>query len=200
MGLFGKKKDFVKMLYMQAQKAEEGLYALKEYIDDPSEELANKVGQLEAEADELRRILIEELNRSFVTPFDREDIFALSRAIDDTIDYAKSTVEEMRLFEVSPNKHIKEIVDVLYRAGQDISSAVRLIQTHPQSCSEYIIRAKKNENHIEHYYREALAELFKDKDVVRILKLREIYRHLSNAADRGDEAANIIGDILVKMT
>lgn len=200
MGLFGKKKDFVKMLYMQAQKAEEGLYALKEYIDDPSEKLANKVGQLEAEADELRRILIEELNRSFVTPFDREDIFALSRAIDDTIDYAKSTVEEMRLFEVSPNKHIKEIVDVLYRAGQDISSAVRLIQTHPQSCSEYIIRAKKNENHIEHYYREALAELFKDKDVVHILKLREIYRHLSNAADRGDEAANIIGDILVKMT
>ena len=53
---------------------------------------------------------------------------------------------------------------------------------------------------MEHRYREALAELFKLDDVKEILKLREIYRHLSNAADRGDEAADIIGDIVVKMT
>lgn len=53
---------------------------------------------------------------------------------------------------------------------------------------------------MEHRYREALAELFKNPDVVMIMKLREIYRHLSNAADRGDEAANIIGDIIVKTT
>jgi len=56
------------------------------------------------------------------------------------------------------------------------------------------------ENYVEHLYHEALAELFHSKDFIYILKLREIYRHLSNAADRGDEAANIIGDIAVKIT
>ncbi|MDW8070748.1 MAG: DUF47 domain-containing protein, partial [Anaerolineae bacterium] len=65
-------------------------------------------------------------------------------------------------------------------------------------------RAKGIENRVEVVYREALADLFRDPrdvhDVVRMLKLREVYRHLSNAADRGDEAANIIIDIVVKMT
>jgi hypothetical protein len=68
--------------------------------------------------------------------------------------------------------------------------------------SDHAIRAKALENRVEHVYREALADLFKTpKDfegMVQILKLREIYRHLSNAADQGDEAADVIGDIVVK--
>lgn len=115
-------------------------------------------------------------------------------------DYAKSTVEEMMLFQVGPNEHIKKMTESLNDAAKDISAAVRLMRTHPQAATDHIVRAKKTENFMEHLYRRALAELFKDPDVITILKLREIYRHLSNAADRGDESANIIGDILVKTT
>ena len=68
----------------------------------------------------------------------------------------------------------------------------------PRVCEEHLIRAKKAENYVEHLYRTALVELFKDPNVVTILKTRELYRHLSNAADHGDEAADVIGDILVK--
>lgn len=199
MGIFGRRRDFLKMLLKQAEKTEEGIAALNDFINDPSEEKGKKVESLEEEADELRRILVDELNQSFVTPIDREDIFSLSRAIDDMIDYAKSTVEEMLLFGVSTDKYLCKMSDALYSASRDITAAVRIIKSHRQTSFDHVIRAKKIENLVEHIYREALVELFKNKDVVMILKVREIYRHLSNAADRGDEAANIIGDILVKM-
>ncbi|MBI4054569.1 MAG: DUF47 family protein [Elusimicrobia bacterium] len=201
MFLFRRRRhDFFKLLLDQAEKTEEGLRALYEFIQDPNTARGLRVEELEKEADDLRRMLIDALNQTFVTPMDREDIFGLSRAVDDMIDYAKSTVEEMMLFDVRANDHLRRMAEALYRAGQDVTAAVRFLRSYPQVCSEHIIRAKKTENMVEHIYREALAELFKNPNVVEILKLREIYRHLSNAADRGDEAADIIGDILVKRT
>ncbi|MBI4677354.1 MAG: DUF47 family protein [Elusimicrobia bacterium] len=197
---FPPKRDFVKMLYEQAKKTSEGMQSLLEYIQDPTPEKGKRVGELEGEADEMRRILIEELNLSFITPFDREDINALSRNIDDMLDYAKSTVEEMVLFEVKPTEHLKRMSEGLADAAKEIAAAIPLITTHPSVCTQHVIRAKKSENFVEHRYREALVELFKSADVVHILKMREICRHLSNAADRGDEAADIISDIVVKIT
>lgn len=195
---FPKKRDFYKMLSDQALKVEEGMAALYDFMESPTEEKGLRVESIEKEADNLRRILIEELNLTFVTPIDREDIFALSRTIDDVCDYAKSTVEEMLLFEVESNAHLKKMAEILSSAAQDMAAAVGFMKSDPKAATDHIVRAKKTENHIEHRYRQALAELFKDKDVIKILKLREIYRHLSNAADRVDEAADIIGDILVK--
>ncbi len=196
---FPKKRDFYKMLADQAYKVEEGLTALSEFAHDPTQEKGDRVRRIENEADDLRRNLIFELNQAFVTPFDREDIFALSRVIDDMCDYAKSTVEEMTIFEVGTNEHIKMMTETLHSASQDISTAVQLMNREAEATTEHLVRAKKTENKMEHLYREALAELFKRKDPIEIIKLREIYRHLSNAADRGDEAADIISDILMKM-
>ena len=179
-------------------KVEEGMLALYEFMETPLEEKGRRVEEIEKEADELRRILIEGLNLTFVTPMDREDLFALSRTIDDVCDYAKSTVEEMLLFEVKPNEHLKKMAEILSSAAGDVSAAAGFMKSDPRAANDHVIRVKKTENRMEYRYREALAELFKGKDVITILKLREIYRHLSNAADRCDEAADIIGDILVK--
>lgn len=192
------KYDFYKLLLQQAEKTLEGLHALKDYVEDPTQERGLRVQDIEKQADELRRVLIDALNQSLVTPIDREDIFALSRTIDDMVDYAKSTVEEMMLFEAKPDRFLKKMAGALQEAGVDIVAAVRALRDHPRVCEEHLIRAKKTENFVERIYREALVELFKNPDVVTILKMRELYRHLSNAADRGDEAADIIGDVLVK--
>lgn len=189
------------MLKDQSEKTEEGMLALHNFVLDPTPEKEKRVEELEIEADDLRRTLILELNQAFITPIDREDIFALSRVIDDMIDYAKSTVEEMLLFKVTPNDFIIKMTGALYNASREINMAVGLLGSRrPQDASENLIRAKKAENFVEHRYREALAELFNSNDVVDIMKKREIYRHLSNSADRGDEAADIIGDIIVKVT
>lgn len=197
---FHKRYDFYAMLLNQARVSEEGVRLLYEFVQHPDAELGRKVESAEKDADDLRRNLIFALNRTFVTPFDREDIFALSRAIDDMIDYAKSTVEEMGLFGVQTNDHLKKMAEALYNAAQEITLGVQGLRQMPDGIQDHVIRAKKSENLMEYLYREALVDLFKQPNVVEVLKLREIYRHLNNAADRGDEAADILSDILVKNT
>ncbi len=193
-----KRANFYNLLLDQAQKVQEGMEALVKYLKDPNPLHGTTVLTLEEEADELRRILVEELNRAFVTPIDREDIYALSRSVDDILDYAKSTVEEMMAFKVEPNKHMVLMSEGLCEAASAIAAAIGALAKDPDKARQKLVFAKKRENYVEHCYREALVDLFKKDNVVEILKNREIYRHMSNAADRGDEAANIIGNILVK--
>ena len=195
---------FIQLLIQQAEYTVKGMEALQEYMDDPCRERAGVVTRMEKEADEVRRILIDELNRTFVTPIDREDIFALSRAIDDIIDYGYTTVGEMDILEVEPNDYSRRMSSLLCDAAREIYAGVQRLADHPGVAEDHAVRAKALENRIETVYREAIAELFhRPQDiehVVEMLKLREIYRHLSNAADRGDEAANVLSDIVVKMT
>ncbi len=203
--LFGRRRaDFLGMLEEQAFITLRGLRALETFANTGSKEDAQQVTELEKEEDDLRRILIEELNRTFVTPIDREDIFALSRAIDDVLDYAYTTVDEMTLLQVEPNEHVRRMVSVLRDAGEELYRAVRHLKNHPRVANDHALRAKGLENRAESIYREALSQLFSlagdVNGIVHVLKMREVYRHLSNAADRGDEAADIITDIVVKMT
>lgn len=203
--LFNPRPDrFIQLLLQQAEYTVRGMEALYAYLEDPSHEHADEVTRMEKEADEVRRILIDELNRTFVTPIDREDIHALSRAIDDVLDYAYTTLGEMTILEVKPNDYLKRMVSLLVDAAREIHLGVLRLSDHPGVAEDHAVRAKALENRVEWVYREALAALFRlprdVEHVVEMLKLREIYRHLSNAADRGDEAANVITDIVVKMT
>lgn len=196
--------NFVKLLIEQAEWAVKGLDSLTEYTKTSDEACADAVRKYEKEADEVRRILVDELNRTFVTPIDREDIFALSRAIDDILDYAYSTVDEMQVLHVTPNTYLQRMVSLLRDAANEVHMAMLRLKDHPGVATDHAQRAKALENRVESVYREAIAALFEGKPdaehIVEMLKLREIYRHLSNAADRGDEAANIISDIVVKIT
>ncbi len=203
--MFGRKQDrFYRLLTEQAAKTLQGMEALLEYVTAPTEERAKAVKALESEADEVRRILIDELNRTFITPFDREDIFALSRTIDDVLDYGETTVEEMTTLGVAPNEHIRSMAEVLRDAARELHLAMVQLKDHPQVALDHATRAKALENQAERIYRQAIAALFSGpqdiQHVVLMLKMREVYRHLSNAADRGDEAANILSDIVVKMS
>jgi hypothetical protein len=205
MKLFRRKRKsdrFIDLLIKQAEFAVEGMQLLQQYVREKDEVAAKRLTDTEKEADEVRRILIDELNRTFVTPIDREDIFALSLTVDDILDYANTTVEEMVLLKVEPNAYMVRMVSLLTDAAREIHMGVTRLQDHPNVANDHAVRAKALENRMETVYREAVADLFnlpRDVDhVVEMLKLREIYRHLSNAADRGDVAANVIGDIVVK--
>jgi predicted phosphate transport protein (TIGR00153 family) len=188
-----RKDKFVQLLVEQAEITLNGMDALESYMKKRSDKHAVAVRQAEKDADEVRRILIDELNRTFVTPIDREDLFALSRAIDDVMDYAYATVEEMEVLDVETNDYLRRLVSLLQDAAEEIHLAMLRLKDNPGL-----------ENRVEQVYREAVAHLFSGPDdiqhVMEMLKLRELYRHLSNCADRGDEAANVIHDIVVKIT
>jgi len=196
----GKESRFFELLIRQSSKTVEGLEALCKFSESGTRENANLVRNIEREADELRRILIEELDQTFITPIDREDIYALSRAIDDVVDYANTTVDEMEIYEVKGDAHIKEMVNILRKAARELDEAVKILKDYPKIANEHAVKAKAFENTMEKAYHSALANLFKGGDTIYMLKMREIYRHLSNAADRGDEAANIISSIVMKHT
>lgn len=197
-----RRNDFIAMLVHQATITSEGMDVLAEYVRNPSNKNAKKLRQCEKDADEVRRILIDELNRTFVTPIDREDIFALSRAIDDVIDSGYSTIHEMDTLDIEPNEYLRQMIDLLRDAAEKIQLAMERLEEHPSVANDHAVRAKAIGNQVEVIYREAIADLFsgpKDMDhIVEMLKLREIYRHLYHAADRSDEAANLITDIVVK--
>lgn len=204
-GLFRKRENiFLKLIHDQAALTLDGLEALKTYLATQDPAAAARLVSKEKEADEARRILIDELNKTFITPFDREDIFALSRTIDDVLDYAYSTVSEMEILKVEPTPYMQRMASLLRDAAYELSLAVDRLENHPAVSNDHAQRAKALENRVEDVYREAIADLFSGAEdvphVVKMLKLREVYRHLSNAADRGDEAANVIADIVVKIT
>lgn len=203
--IFKRKQDkFIVLIIEQAQLTLKGLELLKQFMADNSADTARQLLEVEKQADEVRRILIDELNRTFITPIDREDIFALSRVIDDVLDYANTTVDEMGILKVRPTNYMERIASLLRDAAYEIHLATQRLQDHPNVAAEHAQRAKALENRVETVYREALAELFSGPEdlshVVKMLKKREVYRHLSNAADKGDEAANIIADIVMKTT
>jgi len=203
--LFKRKEDkFQKLIEEQASIAYEALKLLVKYLETLDPEVAAELSLKEKEADEVRRILIDELNHTFVTPFDREDIFALSRSIDDVVDYADTTVMEMVILNVKSTPYMLRIASLLKDATYEILNAVQRLPKHPSVAIDHAQRAKALENRVEAVYREAIADLFSGPEdlhhVVEMLKMREVYRHLSNAADRGDEAANSIADIVVKKT
>jgi predicted phosphate transport protein (TIGR00153 family) len=199
-----RQNNFLRLLIEQSEYTVKGLEALLSFSSGTDGNSADEVRRYEKEADEVRRILIDDLNQTFVTPFDREDIFALSRAIDDILDYAYSTVDEMVLLQVKGNPNLQQMVSLLRDAAVEVNMAMKQLKEHPRVATDHAQRAKALENRVEGVYRTAIAQLFNSpatpEQIVEMLKLREIYRHLSNAADRGDEAANIINDIVVKMT
>ena len=203
--LFQKKPNkFLQLLVDQTTLTVKGLELLKNYLEKPDPNIAKQLDATENEADEVRRILIEELMHTFVTPFDREDIFSLSREIDDVLDHANTTVDEMQILNVSPTPFMLRMAAMLYEASCEIELAVQRLQDkHLNVANDHAQRAKSLENRVETVYCEALADLFQGtknvKHVVNMLKVREIYRHLSNAADREDVAANVISDIIMKM-
>lgn len=194
------KANFYKLLHNQAEKTAEGMEALADFMKTKDWLYAEKVNELEKEADMKRRLLLDELDKTFITPFEREDIYNLSKAIDDIIDYGDSTVDEMKIFNIEPTDELLEIAEVLHEVAVSISDAVKNMENNRDLAWEYSAKVKALENHVEYLYRNSLVSLFENDDVKYILKMREIYRHLSNCADKGDLAADAIGHILVKIS
>ncbi len=196
------KTDFYQLLLDHAQKVYEAYTTLVQSLEGGDGTPSQRIYFLEREADDLRRVLIDQLNRTLITPFDREDVFALSRAIDEIIDAAQLTVEEIHVFKVEPNKELIAMAKVLEKGTLEILDALKNMKHHPAVALEHAKLAKETENRIHHIYLESLAELYDNpqNSAGYMLKMREIYRHLNRSSDSCDEAANIISDIIIKMS
>jgi predicted phosphate transport protein (TIGR00153 family) len=194
-------RRFVALLSQQSDLTVRALQVLEKFDREPSAntELVDQLKEIEREGDATRRILIDELRRTYATPFDREDLFALSRAIDDILDAANETAVELAMYRIGAPEGLNEMAKVLIEGARHISDAVAELLDHPGVAAEHAVRAKRSENRIDSLYHQAVGSLFDSEgELNQILKSREIYRHLKNSADRIDRAADEISVIVIK--
>lgn len=198
-----KDRRFVALLCDQADLAVRSLELLRELEADGCghERAADAVKRIEREGDEIRRVLIDELVRTYATPFDREDLFALSRTIDDIVDAADEAARELRTFRIPPPDDLGPMTDVLLDGARHVRLAVAALLDHPLVAAEHAVYAKRCENRMDDLYHIAVDDLFDSAaETSELLKAREIYRHLKNSADRIDQAADEISIIVIKRT
>jgi predicted phosphate transport protein (TIGR00153 family) len=196
-------RRFVTLLCEQADLTLKSLEMLEEFGRKPEghENLLEQVKVIERAGDEKRRILIAELVHTYATPFDREDLFALSRSVDDILDAANETAVELAMYRIGPPESLKEMAAVLVEGARHIRAAVAELLDHPAVAADHAVRAKRSENRIDALYHRAVSVLFDSKlEISEQLKSREIYRHLKNSADRIDRAADEISVIVIKRT
>lgn len=195
-----KKVDFYDLLIKHSEKVYEAYKLLVEFFTNNNKELADKIYHLERDADDFRRILLDNLNRTLVTPFDREDIDSLSNNIDEIVDSAKITVEEFKIFKLNINEDLLLMANILQRGSLEIFESLQKLQNYPNIAKEHAVKAKQTENHMHHVYLKSLAKLFDNENNSPgyMLKMRELYRHLNRSADKCDDAANTILNIIIK--
>ena len=205
--MFGRKKKeedrFIALLIEQAAKTVKGIELLESLIDHPDQAGIDKLSAVEMDADETRRILIDELHNTFVTPVDREDLFNLSLYMDDMLDYALSTLEELVLLKVQGDDYLRRMVALVRQEAQELHMAAQRLSANPRVAGDHARRAKKLEGEVDHLYRVAVADLFSKatgENLPSVLTRREVYRHVSNMSDRADTTANVFGMVVMKLS
>jgi predicted phosphate transport protein (TIGR00153 family) len=196
--MFPPSADFYGLLLAHADKVYEGVRAFHDYAETGKHELAERVRTIEKEADEMRRDLRHEVFRAFGTPIDREDLFYLSRRLDEVINYVKHSVRDMQVLSTRPAPVIHEITAVLVRGTDDLVEAIRRLPQQDEACGKAARAAKNAENEIAKLYPRCLKSLYDLDDVKEILKQTEILRSLTSIANRIDEVADVILHIVVK--
>jgi predicted phosphate transport protein (TIGR00153 family) len=178
-----------------------GASLLAEMLGDGEErkQIAQRMHEAEHLADETTHAIIRRVNQTFVTPFDREDIYALAAGLDDVMDYMEEAVDLVLLYEVEklPGEFAKQ-VDVIQRCAELTASAMPSLQTM-KNLEEYWIEINRLENAGDKSYRRILAKLFSGKyEALEVLKLKDIVDSLEDAIDAFERVANTVEQIAVK--
>ena len=202
-GGLSQKDKFVAMLIAQADKTIEGVRFLEASIEAVDERAVAALRRLAEEASELRRVLIDELHKTFITPLDREDIFNLSHCYDDMVTYALTTLEEMSILKVDADDHIRYMVRLVREEAEELQAAIMRLGQNPRVAGDHAREVRAKERKVEREYRTAIKELFAGATdpaaLPALFYRREVYRHISNMSDRADSAANVFGMVVMKL-
>ena len=197
-------KELLKILDDLAKKAVETSEAVLILFDDlTNTEQAKKIHQLETEADVLTRDIFSELNRTFITPLDREDMQRIASKIDDVIDFMDGIAARVYSYKITSSPpYCKEMAVELVKATKEVEymiSKLRRIKD-PKEMIQHCRNTSDIEHVVDDLYREAIRELFESNDAIKIIKLKDIYETMETASDRCVDVSDVIEDIVLKYT
>jgi uncharacterized protein len=192
---------FYTMFTSSAAHLVDGAALLAEMLGDGNDRkgIAQRMRDAEHAADETTHAIVRRVNTTFVTPFDREDIYALASGLDDVMDFMEEAVDMTVLYEVAAlPAELAEQVDVLQRCAELTAEAMPRLQSM-KGLEEYWIEINRLENAGDKSYRRILAKLFSGQyDALEVLKLKDIVDSLEHAVDAFEKVANIIEQIYSK--
>jgi predicted phosphate transport protein (TIGR00153 family) len=203
MRIFPKEIDFFEIFDKAASnltKATSLLVSLMENFDN-LEERAKEIYEVEQDGDMLTHDIMKKLNRTFITPIDREDIHALASRMDDILDLVWGGVDRMIVFKITePTQQAVELAKDLHQTTEVLQKTIKELRAKNYShIQEHCIEINRLENRIDRIFRDALGKLFDDiKDPLLIIKWKEIYEHLEDASDRCEDVANVLEGIVLK--
>jgi uncharacterized protein len=161
-----------------------------------------EITEMEHAGDTITHQVISMLNRTFVTPFDREDIALLAHTMDDVIDFIHATADAMFIYKIaSPTQRSKELADVIVQGAAEMEKAVAGLRKKSEfkNMLEHCVEMNRLENVADRIYRAAIGELFENNsDMATVIKWREIYEHMESATDRCEDVANVLEGVALK--
>jgi len=203
MKFFPKEIDFFEIFdktSLNITKAASCLVDLMENFDN-LEARAKEIHEIEQDSDMLTHDIMKKLNKTFITPIDREDLYSLASRMDDVIDLIWAVADRIAVFKVKEpmpeavvmSKDILTTAEVMHKAVR------KLKEKNYAHVQEYCIEINRLENRVDRGFRDALGKLFDDvKDPILIIKWKEIYEHLEDASDRCEDVANVLEAIVLK--
>lgn len=196
--------EILKILNDLATKAVETSEALLEYLNDlENKAKMEKIRKLESEADIYTREIFAELNKTFITPLDREDMQRIASKIDDVIDFVDGIAARLYSYKIDSVPFLsKDMIEELVNATKEVQymiSKLRRIK-NPQDMINHCRNTSDIEHKVDDLYRNAIRELFESKDPIYIIKLKDIYESIETASDRCVDVADVIEDIVLKYT
>ncbi len=201
-----REERFFELFEDQAKNIVKGADLLVELVADHTRtaDLRRQIEEIEHEGDITTHEIADRLNRTFVTPFDHEDIHVLAGRMDDVLDNIEATADRMFLYEAGePSPEMKSLAAVLAEATKALVIAIaclRYIAKNARRIMDHCIEIHRLENVGDNQSRRALANLFKGSDALHALKWKEIYDHVEEAIDKCEDVAAIIEGIVVKHT
>lgn len=209
--------DFYGMLESQADNLRATVSALSDYLVSCDTQLAANVNRLVEQGHSLRDKTLQRLYSSFITPIDREDIYTLSMSTDHILDYIKNTVREVEVLQVPTDEWMQRMTSELVTGTDNLALGLARLRAGEAENVARTVQTREAERQVEDLYRDALENMFQGEEYQQLtqssetpsvrdclefvtsrIKLREVYRHLSNAADRLAHAGEALRDISIK--
>lgn len=200
--LLPREDEYFALFSQMTEEIQEGATALVDMLQGPIENYeaqSKRIKTAEHACDELTHKVTTKLNKSFITPFDREDIYMLAVALDDVLDYVDAAARAILMYDINEmNDHARHFAKVIQSLAIELHSAVSQLDK-PTTMNQHIVEIHRLENEADDVYFRAIGELFHNNtEAVTLIKWKELYEILENATDRCESVANIIESIFIK--
>jgi predicted phosphate transport protein (TIGR00153 family) len=199
-----KEHKFFELFEEGARNIVKASQALKEMVNDWQflDSRVAEITEMEHQGDTITHQIVSLLHRTFVTPFDREDIALLAHTMDDILDFIQAAADCMFIYKIeNPTDRAKQLAEILVGGATEVEKAVSGLRRRSAlaQIEEGCVEINRLENMADRVYRAAMAELFDNtSDIAQLIKWREIYEHMESATDRCEDVANVLEGVAMK--